>query len=268
MFRFPSRLRRILGIVIGAMLYAAAAHAASFTLNPTEVVLKSGSMTALLTLKNENTRPLRFQITAFKWDQDATGNIVLTETTDVIFFPKLLTLNAGEERKLRIGTTAIVGAVEQTYRLFVEELPDDAPTTASMVRVRTRMGIPIFVQPTKASAAAGNDGARRDERRSLLQDREPRDGALCPGDHHGYRAGCLRQDDLHEDLQWLVHPGRTRADVFGPLISCGAGGCEGAGVAGLDQRHHIARLREPACDRGGRFRAASQVKRWPCAQWP
>ena len=67
----------------------------------------------------------------------------------------LLTLGPGEQRKVRVATSAAFGAVEKTYRLYVEELPaasTEAP--GSSVRIRTRMGIPVFLQPSRPVATA------------------------------------------------------------------------------------------------------------------
>ena len=49
--------------------------------------------------------------------------IELAPTQDVVFFPALLTLKPGEERRIRVGSTAAPGSIEKTYRIFVEELP-------------------------------------------------------------------------------------------------------------------------------------------------
>ncbi len=55
------------------------------------------------------------------------------------------------------------GAIEKTYRIFVEELPPTGEAAAgSAVRVLTKMGIPIFVRPAKetATASLGELGVR------------------------------------------------------------------------------------------------------------
>jgi fimbrial chaperone protein len=94
-------------------------------------------------------------LTAFGWTQSAKGEIELAPTSDVVFFPALLTLKPGEERKVRVGTTAQVGAREKTYRIFVEELPSAASTGGgAAVRVLTKMGIPIFLRPAVTAPAA------------------------------------------------------------------------------------------------------------------
>jgi fimbrial chaperone protein len=131
----------------------APASAATFSVNPTQIYLAGRTTSTLLTLRNDSTETLRFQLTVFEWHQGAGGEIELTPTQDVVFFPALLSLNAGEERRVRVGSTTAAGTVEKTYRIFVEELPPSGPQgDATQVRVLTKMGIPIFVRPEKETA--------------------------------------------------------------------------------------------------------------------
>jgi fimbrial chaperone protein len=138
-----------------AMLVSASwVSAATFTVNPTQIFLSGKTTTALLTLRNDSDETLRFQLTAFAWQQTPTGELSLAPTQDVVFFPALLTLAPKEERRIRVGATVGVAAQERTYRIFVEELPSADGERANAVRVLTKMGIPIFIRPAKEVATA------------------------------------------------------------------------------------------------------------------
>lgn len=134
---------------------AAAARAASFSVNPTQIILSAGVKSALLSLKNETDEPVRFQLSVTAWDQSVDGQMLLSPTDEVVFYPALLTLRGREERKVRVGITIPPGAAERTYRLFVEELPPleraEGQTGVAMV---TKMGIPIFLRPARVSSEA------------------------------------------------------------------------------------------------------------------
>lgn len=150
------KLRALLLIGSGLLLQAGTARASAFKVTPVRVQFNGPSST-LLTIKNDSNEALRFQISAFAWSQDAKGGIQLGATDDVTFFPALLTLQPAEERKVRVATTATPTDVEKTYRIFFEELPPlETPTerAGAQVRILTRMGIPIFVTPAKATAGA------------------------------------------------------------------------------------------------------------------
>jgi fimbrial chaperone protein len=140
---------------------AGSADASSFTVNPIKVSLSAKNQSALLTLQSQTTEEIRFKILVQEWKQSPQGEMQLKDTKDIVVYPGLLTLAPNEERKLRIGSTVPPGAVERSYRVFVEELPPlRAPQTndKSEVKVLTKMGVPIFVSPAKPTAAGTVEG--------------------------------------------------------------------------------------------------------------
>ena len=148
------RIRPIAAVALLMLGSASGAAAATFTVNPTQIFLSGKTTTALLTLRNDSDESLRFQLTAFAWQQTPSGEMTLTPTRDVVFFPALLTLEPKAERRIRVGTTVTAAAQERTYRIFVEELPQADGPKANAVRVLTKMGIPIFIRPAKEIATA------------------------------------------------------------------------------------------------------------------
>jgi len=143
--------------------HASAASAATFTVEPTQIFLSGRTGSVLLTLRNESAETLQFQISAFAWRQSPSGEIQLEVTEDIVFFPTLLTLKPMETRRVRVGSATSQEAREKTYRIFVEELPPTGNTTASGVRVLTKMGIPIFVRPVKEVATATLNDVRQQD---------------------------------------------------------------------------------------------------------
>lgn len=142
-------------VTVGMLAVAGPASAATFSVNPTQIFLAGRTNSSLVTVRNDSTEMLRFQLSAFSWHQSPEGEIELEPTQDVVFFPALLTLKPGEERNIRVGSVTVPGAAEKTYRIFVEELPPASTgADAPGVRVLTKMGIPIFVRPAKETATA------------------------------------------------------------------------------------------------------------------
>lgn len=125
---------------------------ADFIVNPIQIFFTGQTQSAILTVQNTSDEPLRFQLDAFAWAQEPTGQMRLAPTGDIIFFPRLLSLGPREQRIVRVGISGPPGPVERTYRIFVEELPPLATqsTPPGQVRVLARMGIPIFVTPRTA----------------------------------------------------------------------------------------------------------------------
>ena len=171
-----TRLRSLLFVAVtfGLALYQAEAVLAStYKVTPIQISLSTRTASALLTLSNESPDTLRFQISAFAWTQSRHGAVELSPTEDMVFYPPLVTLKPGEERKIRVGTKAAMGPIEKTYRIFFEELPPlekaDASPSGSQVQFLTRMGIPIFVEPTSTLVKGGIEGIRLERGRLAFE---------------------------------------------------------------------------------------------------
>lgn len=139
--------------IIGGGPWAFSADAATFTVEPTQIAFSNRTTSVLLTLRNESTDTLRFELSVFKWAQSPSGEMQLEPTEDIVFFPALLTLAPGESRRVRVGSATEFDTREKAYRIFVEELPP-LDRQASGVRVLTKMGIPIFMKPAREVATA------------------------------------------------------------------------------------------------------------------
>lgn len=136
----------VLGWVLG--LGAPSAHASVFSVQPVKVKLEGKSRTALLTVTNQSKFEVRLQVTVFEWAEKPNGEMVLTPTVDLVAFPSLFTVPAGDRRTLRLGSLTAAGDQERAYRVFVTELASPAGTEgANQIKVLLRMGIPVFVSP-------------------------------------------------------------------------------------------------------------------------
>lgn len=126
----------------------AAVAAATYQVSPVRLALDANQQSGLLTVHNQSAEAVRFQVTSHAWSEGPDGAMRLTDTSDLIVFPTMLSLKPNEKRKVRVSTAVSAGAAEKTYRVFVEELPPLAGGgAANGVRVLTRMGIPIFLRP-------------------------------------------------------------------------------------------------------------------------
>lgn len=133
-----------LALALGALV--GPARAANFEVSPVSLTLSASMSSGIFTLTNRSPETLRFHVSVYSWDQSPTDDMVITPTKDVVFFPAMVMLAPGEERKLRIGLKTKPGPVEKAYRVFVQELPPPATQAdPNAVRVLTKMGLPVFV---------------------------------------------------------------------------------------------------------------------------
>lgn len=160
----PQRWARFLGLVLASMLGSlmpATAMAGLFNISPIRLDLGRQNRTDSITIgNNESERKIEMQAKLFRWTQDAAGNDVYVESNDLIFFPRIFTVEMQDQRIIRVGLKAPVAAAEEAYRLFVEEIPPppDPGRKGAQVQFVLRFGVPIFVRPDDEHLAGVIDG--------------------------------------------------------------------------------------------------------------
>lgn len=124
----------------------------NFTVNPVRIFFDGRNRTNILTIKNEDEESVTLQLRAYAWKQDEKGENIYSPTKDIIFFPKIVTIKKGEEKIIRLGTNLSRDEHEQTYRLYIEEIPGPGTTESTAVRIIMKVGVPIFISPLKVDA--------------------------------------------------------------------------------------------------------------------
>lgn len=124
---------------------------------PIRLDLDTSTRSGVLSVTNQGEEPLTVDVQAYRWFQDQDGKDQYEKSSDLIFFPKSLTIAPGKERVIRTGLKVPAVAEEQTYRLFIEEKPSGNRPAGAGVALAIRFGVPIFSKPVK-SAPAGQLG--------------------------------------------------------------------------------------------------------------
>ncbi|MEO8181807.1 MAG: fimbria/pilus periplasmic chaperone [Deltaproteobacteria bacterium] len=140
-------LPRLLPMLLFGLLglRVSAAWGAAVSINPVRVQLSASQRSEVIELKNAGQAPARFQAEAQAWHETAVGQMTLSPTKDLLFFPSLFEIPPGETRRIRIASTVRPGPVERSYRLILTEFPGGS--TPGTVQVLSRLSIPVFVQP-------------------------------------------------------------------------------------------------------------------------
>jgi fimbrial chaperone protein len=153
--------RRVTSFFVHALLWAYTciflllpniSYGGEFRVSPIRLDLDAKAKSGVITVINEAEEKLQCQMRAFEWTQDEAGKDVYTETRDIIFFPRLMTIDPKSERIIRAGIRIPAAAKEKTYRLFIEEIPEPKKAAGTTVAVTIRFGVPIFVKPVKEEA--------------------------------------------------------------------------------------------------------------------
>jgi fimbrial chaperone protein len=73
-------------------------------------------------------------------------------TDALLVHPLILTVPAGQQARLRIGTLSPGVVDEEAYRVELQQLPGPAAEQAVQIQMLTRLSIPVFLQPQAAKA--------------------------------------------------------------------------------------------------------------------
>jgi fimbrial chaperone protein len=158
-------VRGLMAVIAGAVIsMTVPVCAANFAVSPMAVRLGRGERSQMIVMSNHDDVPLRFQLNAYKWDERPDGQMVLTPTEDVIFFPQLFDLPPHGTQNIRVGTAAPATENEKTYRLVMHQLQSfEAPRPVAIteptaiVNVLTNLRIPVYVEPPASKAQASID---------------------------------------------------------------------------------------------------------------
>jgi fimbrial chaperone protein len=201
--------------------------AASLQVAPVKVEVASPGAATTVKLRNEGTTPLNAQIRVFRWSQ-VNGEDKLEPTTDVVASPPLTKLSPKTDytvRLVRVNKTPVTK--EETYRLFIDELPDAADRHNRAVNLLLRYSIPVFFYPAagnppaltwsveqnggKLAVVAKNSGDRH-LRISNLKLRDEKGGTVSFGNGlSGYVLGSSSR-------RWVAQPGSSHLNAGSPIV--------------------------------------------------
>ena len=123
------------------------ALAGEFSVSPIRVELKAGTMSETITVTNHAKEKLRVGVRLMEWTQDADGKDVYKDSSDLVYFPRQMELEGEGKRLVRVGIKTPAGAVERSYRLFIEEQPQVTDASRPQIAFYFRFGVPVFLPP-------------------------------------------------------------------------------------------------------------------------
>lgn len=120
---------------------------AGFRVYPVRVDLDRSSRSGAVTIANDGSEPLSFQLNAFAWSQDGEAKDKYRETADLVFFPKLFVVDPGGAQVVRVGTKLPSPVSEKTYRLHIAQMPEKNRGEGSQVSMLIRFELPVYIKP-------------------------------------------------------------------------------------------------------------------------
>lgn len=145
----------LLGCFIAGLPIACAAG--EFSVHPIRIFLDKDRKSDVVTVKNTGAVPLKFEIRPKEWTQNSSGEDVYTDTPELLVFPRLMVLKAGEDRDIRIGMKIPPSTTEKTYRVYITELPPTNPSDnagqGANVGFLVNFALPVFFAPRTPAPA-------------------------------------------------------------------------------------------------------------------
>jgi len=134
-------------VASAAALWLSPALASTFTISPLRVELSQRVTTAALTVRNEGPEPVVVQAQSVLWSQ-ASGEDSLAPTRDVLVSPAVFTLQPRGSQLVRVALRRPAdAATELSYRLLLQEVPQQAAHESTGLQVALRLSVPVFVTP-------------------------------------------------------------------------------------------------------------------------
>lgn len=209
-----------------ASLALPCAQAATLQVSPVKIDFAPGQNAAGLALNNPGDTPVYGQVRVFRWDQDAQGD-VLSPSPEVVASPPIIQLAGRGQQLIRLVRVQPGNpAVEQSYRLLIDEIPPPGTDKHVGVAIRMRYSVPVFVAPAASAATALSWQVLRQDGQWLLRldnhgQRHTQVGALTLQDAAGktlqVSKGLLGYALAGHVRQWPL-PANGAARLEGPLL--------------------------------------------------
>jgi fimbrial chaperone protein len=134
-------------LAIGTLI----SNADELRVQPILLEMNEPARTGSLTLHNPQGRQMVVQTRVMRWSQ-ANGKETLEPTTGVVASPPVVTLSAGADytiRIVRVLKEPVQG--EESYRVFVDQLPNIRKSNDNAVNFLIRQSIPVFFRSQQLS---------------------------------------------------------------------------------------------------------------------
>jgi fimbrial chaperone protein len=187
-------------------------YAGAVEVVPTKLFLTGGKKTEVLKVTNKGDEKVTIQVEAVKWVQGEEGKDIFEPTKDIVFFPKIFTIESGKEWLLRIGSKEPrIGDKEMSYRVFLQEIPVSKPGE-SQLTLALRLSVPVFIKPVKERTEWTIEKAEFSEDRLEIKIKNTGNSHIIIGKLKAKGLDASNQETFRKDAAgWYVLPGVVRA---------------------------------------------------------
>jgi fimbrial chaperone protein len=122
----------------------------NFEVLPIRLFITGDAQMSSFKVTNNSDEKLTIQMSSVSWTQDENGKDVYEPTKELLFFPKMVTVDSKKEVVIRIGLKSKEKIdTEKTFRLYVREIPVINPGELPQLQMALNVGVPVFFQPAE-----------------------------------------------------------------------------------------------------------------------
>lgn len=137
----------LLLLSLGILWLPLPGNAAQLKITPVRVELGVDRPVEVVTVANPGKEPMLVQVRLRQWSHPL-GQDVYADSRDVVVNPMVFELQPGEQQVVRVGLTRPMTAErELSYRLFVQQLPNQAAVGPRQINTLLSLALPLFVVP-------------------------------------------------------------------------------------------------------------------------
>ena len=152
-------LMKWLLVVILVLAFGEESHAESIQVSPILIEINAPATSSTITLKTDGKKPRVAQLRVMRWSQ-VDGKEVLEATDDVVASPPFATLTSNTSYTVRIVRQSSAPVLqEESYRLLIDQLPDEQSSKKNVIAIAIRYSLPVFVRPANGGKAVLEWGA-------------------------------------------------------------------------------------------------------------
>jgi fimbrial chaperone protein len=146
------RTLRGCALLLLGLLSAPWSQAGSFQVSPVRTTLSAAQGVGSMTVRNDGTEPIVIQLQVMSWSQQQ-GKDVYNPTREIVATPPIFIVPPHGTQIVRVGLRRSPDAQrELTYRLYLQEVPPPRKADLTGLQMALRIGVPVFVKPSVATA--------------------------------------------------------------------------------------------------------------------
>lgn len=130
-------------------LYAPVVFAAGLQISPIRIFLSKDRKVTAFRIKNMTAKTMLLQGKVMRWQQQKDEN-VYTPSEDILLAPPIVSIAPGQTQIFRVAMRHVnPSEKELSYRLFLQEVIEQAKRDKPGLHFALRIGLPVFIAPVK-----------------------------------------------------------------------------------------------------------------------